>query len=53
MNITKAIQVLTDFNKWRRCDPETKRCPNAKDVGEAIDASVAALSKQQKSEAKK
>ena len=53
MNITKATEVLADFNKWRRCDAEIKRCPNAKDIGEAIDACVAALIKSPKKETKK
>lgn len=41
MNTTEAIEILTEYNKWRR-GAEIKH-PNPKKIGEAIDIAVAAL----------
>lgn len=48
MNKQQALETLKHYNEWRRgndCDLETPlRMPNPKDIGEAIDVAIAALS---------
>lgn len=42
MSIQEAIEILTQFNFWRRDDnlPNSQEIPNPKEVGIAIDKAV-------------
>ncbi len=40
----KVIEVLTNYNKWRRGEDESITQPAPKDIGEAIEAAIAHLS---------
>ena len=42
MKTEKAIQVLRDFNLWRRADEDMEQ-PDPREIGKAIDAAIEAM----------
>lgn len=42
MKIEKAIQVLRDYNLWRRADEDMDQ-PDPREIGQAIDAAIEAM----------
>jgi hypothetical protein len=47
MNIPQTIQTLTEYNAWRRGCEQTE-CPQATDIGHAIDSAIRHIETQQK-----
>lgn len=44
MNITEALQILVQYNKWRRSDKQIDML-DPKRIGEAIDVAIKVLEK--------